>query len=209
MPPRTPPRSLPSETILPVSSCGVSPLAPQDVFSPAGVAPGHELRECPYGDSLLLRHRDSTPAAPSRKARSSREGHRYRQGSISLKKQQVLQTIREDTNGFGMTMDRGRPQWQSRHAASAYAASTHVGMAPPTPDVGQRMRCHPEPGSPERRSGVRDLLSPCAPTMDVMAAAYFPISINWNVLGSGFGRGFGFFAVGGTGSFFSVPMEKT
>src|SRR5262249_51578514 len=37
---------------------------------------------------------------------------------------------------------------------------------------------------------------------------YFPISTRVNVLGTGLGRGFGFSAVGGTGSFFSVPIVK-
>ena len=36
---------------------------------------------------------------------------------------------------------------------------------------------------------------------------YFPISTRVNVLGTGLGRGFGFSAVGGTGSFLSVPRE--
>ena len=38
---------------------------------------------------------------------------------------------------------------------------------------------------------------------------YFPISTSMNVLDTGFGRGLGFSAVGGTGSFFSVLMEET
>lgn len=42
-----------------------------------------------------------------------------------------------------------------------------------------------------------------------LTADYLPISINSNVLGTGRGRGFGFFAVGDTGMFFDVPMVKT
>jgi hypothetical protein len=45
--------------------------------------------------------------------------------------------------------------------------------------------------------------------LDPIPARYFPISKSSNVLSTGFGRGFGFFAVGGTGSFCSVPMENT
>ena len=41
-----------------------------------------------------------------------------------------------------------------------------------------------------------------------LATAYFPISRTVNVVSTGFGRGFGFLAVGGTGSFCSVPMVK-
>ena len=58
----------------------------------------------------------------------------------------------------------------------------------------------------------------CFPNLDMrdrfvtrpatVSVSYFPISKSSNVLSTGFGLGFGFLAVGGTGSFFSVPMEK-
>jgi hypothetical protein len=41
-----------------------------------------------------------------------------------------------------------------------------------------------------------------------LAAAYLPISSNWNVLGTGRGRGCGSFALGGTGVFSDVPIVK-
>jgi len=37
---------------------------------------------------------------------------------------------------------------------------------------------------------------------------YLPISTTMNELGTGLGRGLGFFSVGGTGSFCSVAIEK-
>jgi hypothetical protein len=44
---------------------------------------------------------------------------------------------------------------------------------------------------------------------DKIVLVYFPISTSSNVLSTDLGRGFGFFAVGVTGSFCSVPIKKT